>query len=171
VLGAFLAMLWSFARVFIKTSSGRKRFNVLGALNAVTLQMITVVNDSYINAWSVADLLKKLRDAHPGEKITVILDNAKYQSCYVAKSAASMLDIKLLYLPAYSPNLNLIERVWKFIRKKCLNGKYYEDFELFKKGIMDCMDKFGSEYQEELRSLLTWSFQTFSIKESGRKVA
>ena len=114
-MGAFLAMLWSFTRIFIKTSSGRKRFNVLGALNAVTLQMVTVVNDSYINAWSVAELLKKLRELHPNEKIILILDNAKYQACHVAKSAANMLEIKLLYLPPYSPNLNLIERVWKFM--------------------------------------------------------
>ncbi len=97
-------MLWSFTRIFIKTSSGRKRFNVLGALNAVTLQMVTVVNDSYINAWSVAELFEKLRGLHPREKITFILDNAKYQKCHVAITAANMLDIKLLYLPPYSPN-------------------------------------------------------------------
>lgn len=166
-----MAILWSFTRIFIKTSSGRKRFNVLGALNAMTLEMLTVVNDSYINAWSVAELFKKMREAHPEGKITVILDNAKYQSCYVAKIAANMLSIDLLYLPVYSPNLNLIERVWKFIRKKCLNGKYYENFESFKKAITDCIEKFENEYQEELRSLLTWSFQTFLMEESESKAA
>lgn len=164
-------MLWSFTRIFIKTSSGRKRFNVLGALNAVTLQMVTVVNDSYINAWSVAELLKKLRELHPNEKITLILDNAKYQACHVAKSAANMLEIKLLYLPPYSPNLNLIERVWKFIRKKSLNCKYYENFDEFKLAILGCIEKFGGEYREELESLLTWTFQTFPSDESVGKVA
>ena len=98
-MGSFLAILWSFSRIFIKTSSGRNRFNVLGALNAVTLQMVTVVNDSYINAWSIAELFKKLRELHPTGKITLVLDNAKYQTCHVARSAANMLDIKLLYLP------------------------------------------------------------------------
>ena len=150
-------MLWSFARVFIKTSSGRKRFNVLGALNAVTLQMITVVNDSYINAWSVADLLKKLRDAHPGEKITVILDNAKYQSCYVAKSAASMLDIKLLYLPAYSPNLNLIERLWKFLRKEALQ-KWHPTFEDMQKAVAEVLDNLP-RYEDKLKTLMTERFR------------
>lgn len=171
VMGAFLATLWSFARIFVKTSSGRKRFNVLGALNAVTLQMITVVNDTYINAWSVAELFKKLRETHPGKKLTVVLDNAKYQTCYVAKAAAAMLDVQLLYLPPYSPNLNLIERVWKFVRKRCLNCTYYEDFKSFKLGIMDCIEQFDGEYRKELESLLTWNFQTFSTGEAKEKVA
>ena len=170
-MGAFLAMLWSFTRIFIKTSSGRKRFNVLGALNAVTLQLVTVVNDSYINAWSIAELLKKLRELHPTGKITLILDNAKYQACHVAKSAANMLDIKLLYLPPYSPNLNLIERVWKFIRKKSLNCKYYDTFDAFKLAILGCIEKFSGEYKAELESLLTWTFQTFPTEESTEKAA
>lgn len=170
-MGSFLAILWSFSRIFIKTSSGRNRFNVLGALNAVTLQMVTVVNDSYINAWSIAELFKKLRELHPTGKITLVLDNAKYQTCHVARSAANMLDIKLLYLPTYSPNLNLIERVWKFIRKKSLNCKYYETFDEFKLAIMDCIENFSGEYKTELESLLTWKFQTFSAKRAEEKVA
>jgi len=171
VMGAFLATLWSFTRIFVKTSSGRKRFNVLGALNAVTLELVTVVNDSYINAWSVADLLQKIRNLHPGEKIVLILDNAKYQKCHVVQCAANMLNIHLLYLPAYSPNLNLIERVWKFIRKKSLNCKYYENFDLFKSGIGECISKFKSEYNEELKTLLTWSFQTFPKEDIREKAA
>lgn len=171
VMGAFLAMLWSFTRIFIKTSNGRKRFNVLGALNAVTLQMVTVVNDSYINAWSVAELFKKLRELHPREKITFILDNAKYQKCQVAIAAANMLNIKLLYLPPYSPNLNLIERVWKFIRKKSLNCKYYETFDDFKLAILGCIEKFSGEHKAELANLLTWSFQTFPTNPIEEKAA
>lgn len=170
-MGAFLSILWSFTRIFVKTSSGRQRFNVLGALNAVSLEMITVVNDSYINAWSVADLFRKIRKQHPIGKIILILDNAKYQKCHVVQCAANMLDIQLLYLPPYSPNLNLIERVWKFIRKKSLNCRYYENFDLFKAAIQECIAKFGSEYKEELETLLTWSFQTFSIQEPEKKVA
>ena len=170
-MGAFLTILWSFTRIFVKTSSGRQRFNVLGALNAVSLQMITVVNDSYINAWSVADLFKKIRELHPFEKVILILDNAKYQKCHVVQSAANMLDIQLLYLPPYSPNLNLIERVWKFVRKKSLNCRYYENFDLFKSAIQDCISKFGSEYKEELETLLTWSFQTFPTENVEGKAA
>lgn len=165
VLGAFLAILWSFQRLFIKTSSGRKRLNVLGALNAVTHEMITVINDAYINAWSVVDLMRKIREKNPTGKIVLVLDNARYQACYVVRSAAHMMHIELLYLPPYSPNLNLIERVWKFIRKKCLNCVYHESFELFSKSITGCISNFRTEYQEDLRTLLQWNFQTFDSRE------
>jgi len=170
-MGAFLSILWSFSRIFVKTSSGRQRFNVLGALNAVSLELITVVNDSYINAWSVAELFKKIREQHPLGKIILILDNAKYQKCHVVQCAANMLNIQLQYLPPYSPNLNLIERVWKFIRKKSLNCRYYENFDLFKSAVEECISKFGTEYKEELETLLTWSFQTFATQVRGEKAA
>ena len=55
VLAPFLGILWSFKRLFIKAPSGRKRFNVLGALNAVTHELITVTNDTYINAQNFCD--------------------------------------------------------------------------------------------------------------------
>lgn len=160
VLGSFLAILWSFQRLFVKTSSGRQRFNVLGALNAVTKSMISVTNNSYINAWSVAELLRKIREAHPAGKVVVILDNARYQACYLVRCAANMHNITLLYLPPYSPNLNLIERAWKFIRKKSLNCIYYKNFDVFSKAISECIDRFGTEYKEELETLLAWNFQT-----------
>ncbi|MDE3046416.1 MAG: IS630 family transposase [Verrucomicrobiota bacterium] len=162
ILGAFLAILWSFQRLFIKTSSGRKRLNVLGALNAVTHEMITVVNDAYINAWSVVDLMRKIREKTPTGKIVLVLDNARYQACYVVRSAAHMMHIELLYLPPYSPNLNLIERVWKFIRKKCLNCVYHQNFEVFSKAINGCISSFGTEHKEELATLPKWNFQTFA---------
>ena len=75
VLGAFLAILWSFQRLFIKTSSGRKRLNILGALNAVTHEMVTVINDAYINAWSVVELMRKIRARNPTGKVVLVLDN------------------------------------------------------------------------------------------------
>jgi hypothetical protein len=64
VMGAFLRAVWCFTRVFVRTSSGRQRFNVLGALNMLTLEVVTVVNDSYINSASVCGLLYKLRLLH-----------------------------------------------------------------------------------------------------------
>ena len=135
--------------------------NVLGALNAVTHEMLSVINETYINAWSVVELMHKIRDAHPIGKVVLVLDNARYQACYVVRSAAHMMQIELLYLPSYSPNLNLIERVWKFVRKKCLNCVYHENFETFSQAIRSCVSKFGTEYKEELRTLLNWNFQTF----------
>lgn len=71
VMGAFLGFLWCSSRKFIKTPSGRQRFNVLGALNSQTKEVITVTNDSYINAETVCELLEKLREQNPDQPITL----------------------------------------------------------------------------------------------------
>ena len=161
IYGSFLSVLWCFARCFIPSSTGRSRFNVLGALNAVTHHMITVTNNTYINAWSVVDLFRELRNIHTKDPMTLILDNAKYQRCYVVERAAYMYNIELIYLPPYSPNLNLIERGWKFIKKKALNNRSFANLKLFQNAICNCINGFSSEYKEELDSLLTWNFQSF----------
>ena len=77
VLGAYLGFLWCFERLFVKSGPGRQRFNVLGALNAVTHELITVTNDSYINSQSVCELLRKIANLGLSIPITVVLDNAR----------------------------------------------------------------------------------------------
>jgi len=162
VLAPFLGFLWSFTRLFIQAPAGRKRFNVLGALDVITHELITVTNDTYINAMSVCELLRKLREHFPKIPITLILDNARYQKCQLVWQLADLLKIELLYLPSYSPNLQLIERLWKFLKKKCLYSKYYADFGTFKASIIDCLSHTHDLYKEELDSLLTLNFQTFN---------
>jgi len=157
----FLAFVWCFVRVFVKAPSGRKRFNVLGALNAVTHDLITVCNDSYINAHSVAELLHKVAALRLTVPITLALDNARYQKCAYITELAASLQLELLYLPAYSPNLNLIERLWKFVKKEALNGRYYEDFTAFKSAIIRCLSQTQTTHKAKLTSLLTLNFQTF----------
>ncbi len=162
VMGAFLGLVWCFERIFIKSPSGRKRFNVLGALNAITHEVITVTNDSYINAESVCQLLHKLAALGLSIPITLVLDNARYQKCKLVQELADSLGIELLYLPSYSPNLNLIERLWKFVLKKCLYSKYYPEFSLFKTAIATCIEEANGKHKKELDSLLTLRFQTFN---------
>jgi transposase len=159
-----LGYVWFFERLFIRAPSGRQRFNVLGALDSITKDTVVVTNDSYINADSLAELFNKLAARHPEPDmpVTLILDNAKYQKCEAVWELAEILDIELVYLPTYSPNLNLIERLWKFVKKKCLNSKYYDKFAKFKESINECLGKLDSEYKEELASLLSLKFQTFS---------
>jgi hypothetical protein len=111
VLAPFLGFLWSVVRVFIQAPAGRQRFNVLGALNAITPESITVANDTYITAQSVCELLEKIAARYIGIPITIFLDNARYQKCALVKDTAQHLNIELCFLPSYSPNLNLIERV------------------------------------------------------------
>lgn len=161
MLAPFLGYLWSFCRLFIQAPAGRQRFNVLAALDAITHQLVTVSNDTYINALSVCQLLQKLRHLTPELPIVLILDNARYQKCDLVWSMAAALKIDLLYLPAYSPNLNLIERLWKFVKKKSLYSIYYADFNAFTKAITACLDHTHDTYKVELDSLLTLNFQTF----------
>ena len=161
VLAPFLGYLWSLTRLFLKAPCGRQRFNVLGALNAVTHQLITITNDAYINAHSVCDLLWKIARLNLKTPVTLILDNARYQHCHLVKTFAKQLNIELVFLPAYSPNLNLIERLWKFVKKQCLYSKYYSEFTCFKNAIVECLEKTHSTHKRELDSLLTLKFQTF----------
>jgi len=89
------------------------------------------------------------------------MDNARYQKCRIVWELATALNIELLYLPAYSPNLNLIERLWKFLKKKCLYSKYYAEFSQFKTAITDCLTQTQTTHKQELDTLLTLRFQTF----------
>ena len=161
VLGAFLGFLWSFSRMFVKTPSGRQRFNVLGALNAVTHELVTVTNTTYITSVEVCELLKQLANAST-RPITFVLDNARYQRCALVTELAKDLNIELLFLPPYSPNLNLIERLWKLVKKRCLNSKYHSDFQQFQHAITDFLEHMNERNTAELDSLLTLNFQTFT---------
>jgi len=162
VLAPFLGFLWSLTRVFLKAPAGRQRFNVLGALNALTHELVTVTNDTYITAESLCTLLKKLAALNLGVPITLFLDNARYQKCALVQAMAISLNIELCYLPAYSPNLNLIERVWKFVKRQCLYSHYYADFAAFKAAIETCIQEMPTTHQAALDSLLTLRFQMFS---------
>lgn len=96
-----------------------------------------------------------------GTPITLVLDNARYQRCDLVQGLARSLGIELLFLPSYSPNLNLIERVWRFVRKCSLNSTYYQTFEQFQAGIQGCLDNLSTKYKQEMATLLTHKFQTF----------
>jgi transposase len=145
----------------MQAPAGRQRLNVLGAINAITQELITVTNDTYITAESVCALLDKLHNLKLGIPITLFLDNARYQHCALVIEKAISLQIELCFLPSYSPNLNLIERLWKFVKKKCLYSKYYPDFASFKTAINDCLDQTSTTYKTELKSLLSLRFQLF----------
>jgi transposase len=169
VLGAFLGYLWSFTRIFVRTPSGRQRFNVLGALNSITKELIMINNDSYITSIQVCELLKKLVNSTT-LPITLVLDNARYQRCRLVMELAEKLGIELLFLPPYSPNLNLIERLWKLTKRECLYSKYYNNFKEFSDTISHFLSTMQSTHQKQLDSLLTLKFQLFT-EEQIKKAA
>lgn len=160
VLGGFLGYLWCLTRIFVRTPSGRQRFNVLGALNAVTKELVTITNHTYLTASQVCDLLALIAKDKT-KPITVVLDNARYQRCKLVMDLAQELEIELLFLPPYSPNLNLIERVWKFVRANCLNSKYYQDFNTFQLTLSNFLQTMHQTHHQQLQSLLTLNFQMF----------
>jgi transposase len=161
VWAPFLGALWCLRRLFVRSASGRRRYNVLGALNAVTHEVVRVCNEGYINAQSVCTLLRSLAESGLQVPITVVLDNAAYQRCEVVQSLAKELGIRLLYLPSYSPNLNLIERLWRFVRKQSLNATWFDCFESFQGAIDDCFNQMATEHKQEAATLFVHKFQRF----------
>ena len=122
---------WCEKRVCVPSAYGRQRVNCLGFMDAVTYQTETIMNDSYLNAETVCEGLKQLREKNPDAWLYVILDNASYQRCKKVRHCAESLNINLIFLPPYAPNLNLIERLWKFLRKKITANRFISSFQEF----------------------------------------
>jgi len=158
VMGGFAGRVWSVVRRYVKTASGRKRYNVLGALNFISKKIETVTNDSYITSTQVIEMLEKLAKSFV-KPIKIVLDNARYQRCAVVIEKAAELGIELVFLPTYSPNLNLIERIWKIVKSKVLNSAYYETFGGFCNTIFECVDTLHEKCATEMTSSVTHNFQ------------
>jgi transposase len=161
VFGSFLCCLWSFARLFVRAASGRQRFNVLGAWNAITQELLAVTNTTVVNTETMCALLRKLAAQRLPGLVTVVLDNARYQRNTVVQTLAASLGIELLYLPSYSPNLNLIERLWRFVKRQALYGRYHATFANFQTAIQDTLSQVSTKHKDKLASLMTLNFQVF----------
>jgi len=141
----------------LKANCGRQRLNINGAINIETLEPTTGFYDT-INADSTIDLFSKVEAKHPdAQTIYIIVDNARYYHSLLLKKYVKGTKIKLIFLPPYSPNLNLIERYWKFFKKKVLNNRYYETFDEFKLACQSFFQK-QKNYLPELQRLLTENF-------------
>ena len=165
VLGCdFLGGVYSKVRRFVTTFSGRQRYNVLGAVNFMTRKVHTVTNTTYITATEICQMLRIAASNYAGRKIHIVLDNARYQKCEAVTSLAKELSIDLVYLPPYSPNLNLIERLWKFTKGK-LRVKYYNDFVTFKDTIDSIIDGTDTIFKEQVSKLIGEKIQLFDTLE------
>lgn len=145
----------------VKSNPRPYRLNINGAINIDTLDMVTRF-EKKINKETIKDFLEALRKHQPKGWIYLICDNAGYNSSPEVKELAEAMAIKLVYLPAYSPNLNLIERIWKFFKKKVLYNRHYSELS----DMQDACKKFFREigqYKDELSTLMTEKFQKIAI--------
>jgi transposase len=147
--------------VQLKTNSRLYRLNILGAYSPDEQDLISLEGRESCDAERVAQLLHKIRAANPGKRLLIVLDNASYNHAAPVSDAARRLRIQLLYLPAYSPNLNLIERFWKFVGRKVARNRYYTTFIEFRKAVQNVLNNTAA-YREELSSLMTERFQLFT---------
>jgi transposase len=164
----YISSVYGVVRRWIRTGSGRKRYNVLGALNFVSKKLTTITNDTYITSIQVCELLKNLAAEYVGKPIHIILDNASYQKCCLVSELAAELGITLIFIPPYSPNLNLIERWWKFAKGK-LRTKYYTEFSEFINRIDTIVASSDGVYKKEVDSLITDNVQLFDCPENENK--
>jgi transposase len=161
VQGFHGGQVWSKQPLAVRTSAGRHRLNILGALDIHRQHLYSLTTPDYIRATTVVELLDFLQQESPAERpIALVLDNARYQRCELVQAAARQPDIQLVYLPAFSPNLNLIERFWKFLKKQALAGYYFATKQDFENAIYYFLDQVNNgEYQSQLQTLLTPKFQ------------
>jgi transposase len=162
VFAPFLGVVWCVARLFVKAPSGRQRVNVLAALDATTHELFTVTTLTSITSVTGCELLRLLASAHPGAPLPIVLDNARYQRCHLGQNLARSLAIEVLFVPPYSPNLNLSERFWKFVKKQGLYSKYYADHHAFEQALRTGIAQAPTLHRAALASLLTLKFQTFT---------
>jgi transposase len=143
----------------ISSASGRKRITILGAINAITHKPTTLITEDNCDQEMVKQHLAEIRKDYQSKgKIYAFLDNARYNHSKTVGKEAKRLNVKLIFLPPYSPNLNLIERLWKFLKKKIRKNVYYNTFEKFKKAISEFFKNI-KQYESELKTLLTLKFE------------
>ena len=156
----FRGFFYGLGRRFVRTFSGRMRYNVLGTMEYGSKKVYTVTNDTYITSKQVFRLLVKIFKAYPGQNIYVVLDNARYQRCAIVQKVARKLKIKLVFLLAYSPNLNLIERFWKFVKGE-LRSKFYDNFSEFCTSIDSIISSSCGENKARVNTLIGEKVQFF----------
>jgi transposase len=145
--------------VWLPTTVTQEVLNINGAIDVQTLKGVFEFQEKEtLTQEATADLLVALRKQQPQGWIYLISDRGRCFKNKAVREFAKGLAIKIIYLPPYSPNLNLIERLWRFFRKEILYNRRYETFEDF---CQACKGFFKNipKYKKELRTLLAENFQ------------
>jgi transposase len=134
---------------------------VLGAWNAVTRELVAITNTTVVNSETMCELLRAVAARGLIGPVTLVLDNARYQRNALVQGLAKELGMALLFLPSYSPNLNPIERLWRFMKRKAAYGRYHPTFADFRAAIDDVLSGISTTYADKLATLMTLNFQEF----------
>lgn len=160
-LEAFTCHVWCRKPLYLKTGAGRNRFNLLGCVDLFSLDIIQSHSMIYVDAEQTKSFLEKVRRESGDIPVSIVLDNARYQHCQAVKDKATELGINLIFLPPYSPNLNIIERLWKYTRRHVLAGKYFDSPVKFHDALRYFFEVDYINHKPYLSSLLTLKFQSF----------
>jgi transposase len=144
-------------RLCLPSNTGRQRYNILGVYCPQDREYLDEQTIDSLNAQTVIALGDKIRHAHPNSRNIIFCDNVRYQHAKIVREHFENTNIEFHFLPAYSPNLNLIERLWKFMKAKVLS-KYYPTFEEFVQAIRDFLSHLD-RYADQLASLMTEEFE------------
>lgn len=160
-LEAFTCHVWCKEPLYLKSGAGRNRFNLLGCVDPFSLDIIQSHSMIYVDAEQTKSFLEKVRRESGDIPVSIVLDNARYQHCQAVKDKAAELGISLIFLPPYSPNLNIIERLWKYTRRHVLAGKYFDSPAKFHDTLRNFFEVDYINHKPNLSSLLTLKFQSF----------
>ena len=142
----------------VLANTGRKRLNIIGAINAVSLQPTIITTEENCSAEVIEAFLEEIKIQYCYAKtICIILDNARYQRSSIVQETAKFFNIDLIYLPPYSPNLNLIERLWRYFKKMVMKNRYYASYSAFEYAVETFFVQFGDR-MEEVKTLLNFKF-------------
>ena len=160
-LACMLGFLWCFAKKYIKALPLRGRINVIGACSIYGDDFIFDVTADSVDQNAIAYFIYKVRNKLKHDKITLVLDNAQYQKTPFVLDEAKKLGIDLLFLPTASPNLNIIERVWKFVKKTFIYNTIFTSLDELEKHLKCSLSKLKYKHKKDMRTLLTPNLQYF----------
>ncbi len=142
------------------TNSGRKRLNIPGAYDIENHSLLHLTGEENCNADRVIEFLGKIVHSYKNYSVIyVTVDNAKYfHAGKVTEWLENSPKIKLWFLPAYSPNLNLTERFWCFAKKNLVRGKYYKEYKTFRAKTFQFLNN-TTDHINELKSLMVEKFE------------
>ena len=142
----------------VLANTGRKRLNIIGAINPVSFEPTILLTEDNCSAEVIEAFLEEVKIQYNQAKtICIILDNARYQRSNIVQTTAKFFNIDLIYLPPYSPNLNLIERLWRYFKKEVMKNKYYPDYSTFEKMVDHFFINFNDRLTD-MKSLLNFKF-------------